>query len=107
MSKAYEEAKTIIKKHVGGNNNDVLIFCGSGMTGAVNKLQRILGLRIPERLMDYMKIPPHGEEHRKDLVSSNNLKKYLQLHEALKPIVFVTHMEHNKINFYIRHGWVN
>ena len=32
MSKAYEEAKIIIKKHVHANSDDVLIFCGSGMT---------------------------------------------------------------------------
>lgn len=78
MSKAYEEAKIIIKNHVNANSDEVLIFCGSGMTSAVNKLQRILGLRIPERMMDYMK---------KD--------EGLQLDEALRPIVFVTHMEHH------------
>src|ERR1700710_1869124 len=48
MSKAYEQAKVIVKQHAGANDDDVLIFCGSGMTGAVNKLQRILGLRVPE-----------------------------------------------------------
>ena len=52
MSKAYEEAKFIVKKHVKANSDDVLVFCGSGMTGAVNKLQRILGLKMPERIMD-------------------------------------------------------
>ena len=49
MSEAYKQAKQIIKQHVGANEDDVLLFCGSGMTAAVNKLQRILGLRIPER----------------------------------------------------------
>ena len=78
MSKAYEEAKGIVKKHVNANNDDVLIFCGTGMTGAVNKLQRILGLRIPERMMDYVK-------------NDNDV----QLDEALRPIVFVTEMEHH------------
>ncbi len=78
MSKAYEEAKVIVKEHVGASCDDALIFCGSGMTGAVNKLQRILGLRIPERVMDYVK---------KD-------NKHLQIDEALRPVVFVTHMEH-------------
>src|SRR5262245_28640010 len=28
MSKAYEEAKRIVKKHVNANGDDVLIFCG-------------------------------------------------------------------------------
>ncbi len=55
MSQAYEEAKGIVKKHVNANCDDVLIFCGSGMTGAVNKLQRIFGLRVPGRIMDYIK----------------------------------------------------
>ncbi len=77
MSKAYEKAKLIVKRHVNTNSDDALVFCGSGMTAAVNKLQRILGLRIPERMMDYLKE-----------------KSDLQLDEALKPIVFVTHMEH-------------
>src|SRR6188472_2012715 len=36
MSRAYEQAKVIVKKHVGANSDDILIFCGSGMTGAVN-----------------------------------------------------------------------
>src|SRR5215210_4206846 len=30
MTKAYEEAKGIVKKHVHANSDDVLIFCGSG-----------------------------------------------------------------------------
>jgi selenocysteine lyase/cysteine desulfurase len=77
MSKAYEQAKVIVKQHVHANSDDVLIFCGSGTTGAVNKLQRILGLRIPERIADYMK------------------KDGLPLDEALRPVVFVTHMEHH------------
>ena len=82
MSKAYKEAKCIVKAHVNAGNEDVLIFCGSGMTGAVNKLQRILGLRVPERLMDYVK---------KDATDNVGLP----LNELLRPVVFVTHMEHH------------
>jgi selenocysteine lyase/cysteine desulfurase len=81
MTKAYEEAKFIVKEHVHADCDDILIFCGSGMTSAVNKLQRILGLRISERIMDYVK--------------KDTLEDCLQLDEVLKPIVFVTHMEHN------------
>ena len=78
MSKAYEEAKQVIKRHVNANSDDGLIFCGSGMTAAVNKLQRLLGLRIPERLTDYIK---EGID--------------VQVDELLRPVVFVTHMEHH------------
>src|SRR5882757_672464 len=31
MSKAYEEAKGIVKRHVNAGNDDILVFCGSGM----------------------------------------------------------------------------
>src|ERR1700677_294512 len=43
MSGAYEEARRIVKSHVNAGSDDALVFCGNGMTGAVNKLQRILG----------------------------------------------------------------
>ncbi|HEY4326816.1 MAG TPA: aminotransferase class V-fold PLP-dependent enzyme [Mucilaginibacter sp.] len=84
MSKAYEAAKVIVKNHVGANSDDVLVFCGSGMTAAVNKLQRILGLRIPERITDYVKRRnPH------------DVAEFVQLDEMLRPVVFVTDMEHH------------
>src|SRR3984893_13127219 len=98
MTAAYEEAKSIVKEHVHANEDDVLIFCGSGMTSAVNKLQRILGLRIPERIMDYVKEErPQEVEELKDNVNNiiNVCSKHLQLDEVLRPIVFVTHMEHH------------
>lgn len=79
ISKAYEEAKVIVKQHVNAGNDDVLIFCGSGMTAAVNKLQRILGIRLPERIMDYVK---QGSAP-------------LEIDEQLRPVVFITHMEHH------------
>ncbi len=72
MTKAYREARNIIKKHVNASDQDVLITCESGMTGAINKFQRILGLKIPE-----------------------NIKPYTTLPEEIRPVVFVTHMEHH------------
>jgi len=72
MTLAYHEARKIIKRHVNANSNDVLITTGSGMTGVVNKFQRILGIKIAENLRDYTSVP-----------------------EDLKPIVFVSHMEHH------------
>ncbi|WP_162127442.1 aminotransferase class V-fold PLP-dependent enzyme [Flavobacterium phycosphaerae] len=72
MTMAYHEAKHIIKKHVNANENDILINTGTGMTGVVNKFQRILGLKIPENLKEFTKIP-----------------------KELKPVVFISHMEHH------------
>ncbi len=75
MTKAYHLAHKIIKKHVNAGPDDVIITAGSGMTGVINKLQRILGLRIPERAKDYC-----------DEIS---------LCDKSKPVVFVTHLEHH------------
>lgn len=72
MTRAYHEARAIIKRHVNAGPNDVIIAAGSGMTGVINKLQRILGLRVPERLMSRVSIP-----------------------EAERPVIFLTHMEHH------------
>lgn len=72
MTKAYHQAKHIIKNHVNSNEDDVLICCGSGMTEAINKFQRILGLKVPE-----------------------NMKKHTQVPVEMKPVVFITHMEHH------------
>jgi selenocysteine lyase/cysteine desulfurase len=72
MTQAYRRAHQIIKNHVHASPNDVLLFTGFGMTAAVCKLQRILGLRIPEQYNQFISLPPE-----------------------LKPVVFVTHMEHH------------
>ncbi|NOQ91741.1 MAG: aminotransferase class V-fold PLP-dependent enzyme [Flavobacteriaceae bacterium] len=72
MTMAYHEARNIIKKHVNAGNDEVLITEGTGMTGVINKFQRILGLRIPENLRDFFTIP-----------------------DDKKPVVFITHMEHH------------
>ncbi|MBE7450038.1 MAG: aminotransferase class V-fold PLP-dependent enzyme [Kofleriaceae bacterium] len=45
-----EEARAIIKRAVGGGPDDVVIFCGSGATGAINKLIDVLNLRLPADL---------------------------------------------------------
>ncbi len=47
-----EDARRIIRDAVGGTDEDVVIFCGSGATGAIDKLIQILGLRIPAELDD-------------------------------------------------------
>jgi selenocysteine lyase/cysteine desulfurase len=45
-----EDARRIIRAAVGGDDETVVLFCGSGSTGAVDKLIGILNLRIPADL---------------------------------------------------------
>ncbi|PKL87407.1 MAG: selenocysteine lyase [Ignavibacteriae bacterium HGW-Ignavibacteriae-2] len=72
MTCAYHEAQKIIKKHVNAGPDDVIITAGSGMTTVINKLQRLLGLKLPEQLKPFTNIPREN-----------------------KPVVFITHMEHH------------
>ena len=72
MTSAYHYAHEVIKKHVKADKNDVIITANSGMTGVVCKFQRILGLKVPEKLEKHFSIP---EEER--------------------PVVFITHLEHH------------
>lgn len=72
MTHAYHLALKTIKRHVNAQSSDVIISSNSGMTGVVNKFQRILGFRIHEKYKDQVQLP--DEE---------------------KPLVLVTHMEHH------------
>ena len=45
-----EDARSIIHRAVGGTDDTVVIFAGSGSTAAIDKLIGILGLRIPADL---------------------------------------------------------
>src|SRR6266516_3099750 len=47
-----EDARQIIRDAVGGTDDTVVIFTGSGSTGAIDKIVHILGLRIPAELDD-------------------------------------------------------
>lgn len=72
MTKAYHEALHIIKHHVNAGKEDAIITYGSGMTAVVNKLQRMLGLRVHEKYREQV-LPKEND----------------------RPIVFITHMEHH------------
>jgi len=72
MTKAYHYAHKIIKQHVNANEDDVIITTGFGMTSAVVKFQRILGMK-----------------------QCGKLDGSTCLQEKDKPVVFVTHMEHH------------
>lgn len=72
MTHAYHHAHEVIKQHVNAGPDDVLLFVGTGMTTAINKFQRILGVKVPEKYRDCFVIPANE-----------------------RPIVFVTHMEHH------------
>src|SRR5665648_439043 len=70
-----EDARGIIRDAVGGDDDTVVIFTGSGCTGAIDKLVGVLGLRIPSSLDDTY--------HLSDSIAAEQ-----------RPVVFIGPFEH-------------
>jgi selenocysteine lyase/cysteine desulfurase len=75
-SRLREDARRMIRDAVGGTEDDLVIFCGSGATAAVSKLIGILELRIPA-----------GLDERYELAA--------RIPEAERPVVFIGPYEHH------------
>ena len=71
-----EDARAIIRDAVGGDEETVVIFAGSGCTGAIDKLVGILGLRIPSSMDD--------RYHLSDTIDAEQ-----------RPVVFIGPFEHH------------
>ena len=71
-----EDARAIIHAAVNGDEHTCVIFCGSGSTGAVDKLIGILNLRLPA-----------------DLDARYGLSEHIPVHE--RPVVFIGPFEHH------------
>jgi len=71
-----EQARALIRRSVGADDNYAVIFCGSGATGAINRLIDILNIRIPA-----------------DLDARHDLSKIIPINE--RPVVFIGPYEHH------------
>ena len=71
-----EDARRIIHQAVGGGEDDLVIFCGSGATAAINKIIDILSLRLPT-----------------DLNQRRNITEALAPKD--RPVVFIGPYEHH------------
>ena len=71
-----EDARRLIHRAVGGSDDDVVIFCGSGATSAIDKLAQVLGLKLPSAFEDRF--------HVRDGIPEDE-----------RPVVFVGPYEHH------------
>ena len=53
-SRMVHESEVYIKKELGGGPEDVLLFCGSGATAALKRLQEVIGVAISPLLRSYV-----------------------------------------------------
>jgi selenocysteine lyase/cysteine desulfurase len=101
-----EEAREIVREGVGATGEHAVIFCGSGSTGAVDKLVGILNLRIPAdldaryRLRDRIParerpvvfIGPY-EHHSNELPWRESIADVVTIHEDADGHIDLAHLE--------------
>jgi selenocysteine lyase/cysteine desulfurase len=63
-----EDARRIIREAVHGDDDTVVIFTGSGCTGAIAKLIAVMGLRIPSALDDRYHLMQHIPAQQRPVV---------------------------------------
>ncbi|CAN0865088.1 Probable cysteine desulfurase, partial [Linum grandiflorum] len=51
-TKMAEEANAYIKQRLGGGEDDAVLFCGSGTTAAIKRLQEVMGVSVPSILRE-------------------------------------------------------
>jgi selenocysteine lyase/cysteine desulfurase len=101
-----EDARRIIRDAVGGDDETVVLFCGSGSTGAVDKLIGVLNLRIPADLDDRYglsgRIPPTErpvvfigpfEHHSNELPWRESIADVVVIHEDADGHIDIAQLE--------------
>jgi selenocysteine lyase/cysteine desulfurase len=86
-----EEARRIIHRSVGGGPDDAVIFCGSGATGAIDKLVRLLGLDRGPRPVVF--VGPY-EHHSNELPWRESGADVVVIDEDRGGGVDLEHLEH-------------
>ncbi|KAB1217401.1 hypothetical protein CJ030_MR4G020920 [Morella rubra] len=59
-TKMVHEAAKYIKKCLGGGEDDAIIFCGSGTTAAIKRLQEVMGIAVPSIMRERVFRMPQG-----------------------------------------------
>lgn len=101
-----EDARRIIHDAVHGDDDSLVIFCGSGATGAIDKLIGILNLRLPADLDDRYHFSaqiPAGERpvvfvgpyehHSNEVPWRESIADVITIHEDADGLIDVTQLE--------------
>jgi selenocysteine lyase/cysteine desulfurase len=86
-----EEARRIIHRAVGGGDDDAVVFCGSGATGAIDKLIRALALERGPRPVVF--VGPY-EHHSNELPWRESAADVVPIAEDGAGRVDLEHLEH-------------
>jgi selenocysteine lyase/cysteine desulfurase len=86
-----EDARRIIHRAVNGRPDDVVLFCGSGSTGAIDKLIRLLRLSESDRPVVFL--GPY-EHHSNELPWRESIADVVTIREDADGRVDLDHLDH-------------
>jgi len=98
MSRLLHEAEAMIKRTVNAGLQGRIVACGTGATGAIDKLQQILGVSLPPATRRML-----GEELRQFLGGERS-EAFRAFQLAHQPVVFVGPYEHHSNEVTWRQG---
>ncbi|MCB1182814.1 aminotransferase class V-fold PLP-dependent enzyme [bacterium] len=106
-----EDARQIILQACGGDESDCVIFCGSGATGAINKLIDILNLSLPRDLEEKYDLASHipkddrpvvfigpYEHHSNELPWRESIADVVTIAEDMDGRIDQAHLERELVN---------
>src|SRR3954470_13458067 len=102
MAVLREDARALVHRAVGGGDGDVVVFCGTGSTGAIDRLVQVLGLRLPERFRLRRLRPRRGpgvfvgpyEHHSNELPWRESIADVVVIREDAEGRVDLEHLAH-------------
>jgi len=89
MTQRLHRAEHIIKEHIHANEDYKIIEVGSGATGAINRLQEILGVYIPPASKKKF------DQIYNDYFKGKDIDEFYSFYMANRPVVFVGPYEHH------------
>ncbi len=98
MTRLLHQAEAAIKRAVNAGPNGHIVPCGTGATGAIDKLQQIVGIALP---------PATRAEFQQALVDclgAGQAEAFWRHHQTRQPVVFVGPYEHHSNEVSWRQG---
>jgi selenocysteine lyase/cysteine desulfurase len=98
MSRLLHQAEAAIKRSVNAGPQGRIVACGTGATGAIDKLQQILGVSLPPATRRAV-----GDELR-DFLGDERFEEFRRYQQSHQPVVFVGPYEHHSNEVTWRQG---
>jgi selenocysteine lyase/cysteine desulfurase len=98
MSRLLHEAEAMIKRAVNAGPQGRIVACGTGATGAIDKLQQIVGVALPPATRRML------SEELRQFMGDEKFEAFRAFQQSHQPVVFVGPYEHHSNEVTWRQG---